>query len=245
MTFDFSIAEWSGCAPGLVSQADWLAWARQPHIPSGDDLAPLREMPPLLRRRLSGVGRLAAQAAYQCPEAVPGSPLVFASRYGDAAKSLELISGFARRGEVSPADFALSVHNAIGAVYSIARRDASNYISVAGGAGSAAAGIVEAAGLLADGAPEVTVVCYDAALPAPYERFQNEAFASYAWVWRIVKPAAGRPCLRLSTGPCDASAQHAVPMLPFGLDVMRFALSTDARLQRVADGVAWTWSRHG
>ncbi|MDB5847658.1 MAG: hypothetical protein JWP29_1410 [Rhodoferax sp.] len=246
MTFEFAIAAWSGCAAGLNAAEDWRAWAVQPQLPLGDEKSSLAEMPPLLRRRLSGVGRMAAQAAYLC-EPLPsnGTPVVFASRYGDAVRSIDLLGKFAQLGEVSPTDFALSVHNAIGAVYSIARQDEANYIAVAGGPASAAAALMEAVSLLADGAAGVTVVCYDAVLPEPYGAFHSEPAAGYAWVWRVTKPEAGAPYFRLAMSSADECAS-APPeaLLPFGLDVMRFALSDDAALRREADGVVWTWTRH-
>lgn len=246
MAFEFSISRWGGCAPGLHTQSDWVSWAGHPRLPTGDVTAPLNEMPPLVRRRLSGVGRLAAQAAYNCQESddAANMPVVFASRYGDAVRSLDLISGFSDQSTVSPADFALSVHNAIGAVYSIARRDASNYISVAGGVASVAAAIVEAVGLLQSGSPEVMVVCYDAELPAPYDVFQDEPATRYAWVWRMTKPDAALPRFKLSASVGQCAAQSPSSVLPFGLDVMRFVLSSDAELRHTCDGVSWTLARH-
>jgi hypothetical protein len=204
-------------------------------------------MPPLIRRRLSGVGRLAAEAAYNCAATVDTAdvPVVLASRYGDAARSLELITGFSQEGAVSPTDFALSVHNAIGAVYSIARRDASNYISVAGGAASATAAILEAVALLGSGASEVLIVCYDAELPVPYDVFLDEPAASYAWVWRVAKPNPAYPSFQLRSFPSELLSQEPLPVLPFGLDVMRFVLSSDVEWRRECDGIVWALTRHG
>lgn len=247
---EFSITAWSACAASLATPDAWLAWARAPWLPLGeDDKPPLAQMPALLRRRLSGVGRQAAQAAYQSePAVVPGTPVVFASRYGDAVRSIDLLRGFAASGEVSPTDFALSVHNAIGAIYSIARRDEANYVSVAGGAASAASALIEAAALLADGARAVTVVCYDAALPPPYALFHSEPAASYAWAWRVCRPMPGEPRFELRLSSADETAPDgadgAGALLPFGLDVLRFVLSQETRLQRQADGLSWTWTRH-
>lgn len=199
----------------------------------------------MLRRRLGQLGRMAAQAAYDC-DAPAGIPVVFASRYGDASRSLALLRAFSLGDTVSPADFALSVHNAIGAMYSIARRDTGNFTSIAAGAASAAAGVVEAACLLADGAPEVLLVCYDAALPGEYSVFADEAPACYAWAWRLGKPDVGQPWLSVSRAAANDELQdeRAHP-LPFGLDLLRFAISGDESLQRDCEGVAWSWRRHG
>jgi hypothetical protein len=171
-------------------------------------------------------------------------PLVLASRYGDAKRSLAMLAELARGEPLSPTAFGLSVHNAIGALYSIARGDRANYLSVAGGAASAASAVVEAAGLLFDGAPEVMVVCYDAPLPDAYARFHDEPAVPYAWAWRIGRPAANEPRFSLS-GTAMQDAGAPATELPYGLDVLRFMLSGDAELARAADRTLWTWRRHG
>ena len=86
------------------------------------------------RRRIERLGRMAIQAACWCQEAEEsGVPLVFASRHGDVARSMELLEALAADEPPSPTTFGLSVHNAIAALYSILRRDRGNYVAVAGG----------------------------------------------------------------------------------------------------------------
>lgn len=248
MNLDFVIKDWAAHAAGLHAPADWQAWAASPYLPAGEDQPELREMPAMARRRLGALGRAAVQVAWWCQGAAAGGmPVVLASRYGDAARSLELLAELARGQALSPTAFGLSVHNAIGAQYSIARGDRSNYLSIAAGAAGAAEAVVEAAGLLADGANEVLVVNYDAPLPGDYARFEDEPSTCYAWAWKVARPAGEAPQpahLQLSAGPApaqDPSSERAG--LPFGLDVLRFFVSGDARLQRCADGRQWTWQR--
>ncbi len=197
------------------------------------------------RRRLSSLGRMAAQVAYWAQGESRSMPVVLGSRYGDAARSLALLGDLIRDEPLSPTVFGLSVHNAIGAMYSIARGDRSNYLSVSAGATSAAACLVEAAGLLADGEPEALVVCYDAPLPGAYADFEDEPAASYAWAWRVSAPALGQPHFRLEAGASEPEPVRSLPLLPFGLDVLRFYLAGDSRLQRAVGRSTWTWSRHG
>jgi hypothetical protein len=239
----FAIAGWAACAPGLDAPADWRAWARAPWRPQGAATAKLEAMPALQRRRLNGLGRAAAQVAWEVHAPAAGTPVVFASRYGDAERCLHLLKEFAATGSASPTEFTFSVHNAIGAMYSITRGDTAGYSSIAAGAGTAAAGVVEACALLADGATEVLLVCYHAPLPGEYARFDAEAPASYAWAWRVVAARPGQAHIALDWSD-DSDSAAAPDDLPFGLEVLRFGLSDrrDARLH--ADGTCWHWSRH-
>jgi hypothetical protein len=147
-------------------------------------------MPAMMRRRIDRLGRLACQVAYWCQRDAASCPLVFASRYGDAQRSLTLLGDLVTQQPLSPAGFALSVHNAISALFSIARGDVNHAVVVTAGRATAQAALVEASALLADGAQEVLVVFYEAPLPDAYAHFQDEATCEYAWALRL----AGAHC---------------------------------------------------
>lgn len=238
----FAIEGWAAYSAGLHARTQWQEWARAPWRPEGPLAPALEAMPALQRRRLNGLGRAAAQVAWDVHLPHPETPVVFASGYGDAPRCLQLLHAFAATGESSPTDFTFSVHNAIGAMYSIARGDTAASTSVAAGPASAAAGVVEACALLADGAREVLLVCYEAPLPADYTGFQREAASAWAWAWRIVKAKEGAPhlCLAWSAGAAAASRDD----LPFGLQALQFALSDARAADLCADGTCWRWSRH-
>ncbi len=246
VNLDFSIQTWAAHAPGIGTPEQWQAWAARPHVPLGDTQPDLPEMPSMSRRRLNPLGRLAAQVCYWAQQADTGMPVLLGSRYGDAVRSLALLADMARDEPVSPTAFGLSVHNAIGATYSIARADRGNYISLAAGQAGAAACLVEAAALLADGEPEVLVVCYEAPLPGDYAVFHDETPACYAWAWRVRAARHGEPRWQLSAQAEDAAApRRADDRLPFNLDVLRFYLAGDKHLSRRVGPTRWTWTRHG
>ena len=184
------------------------------------------------------------QAAYWCQPAQAGAmPLVFASRHGDPARSLELLDAMTRGEAMSPAGFSLSVHNAIAAMYSIVRGERGNYVALAAGAATAEAALVEAAGLLADGAPEALVVLYDSPLPEVYQSYADEPDPYYAWCWRIARAGEG-PRIALANAADEPGIEEPAPRgLPHGLDVLRFLLAGDAELTFRDQGVQWRWSR--
>ena len=240
----FAIEGWAACAPGLHTPAQWRAWAADPWAPEGALEAKLEVMPALQRRRLNALGRAAAEAAWGCHCPHAEWPVVFASGYGDAQRCLQLLKDYAATGAASPTDFALSVHNAIGAMYSIARGDPANYSSIAAGTASAAAGALEAAALLAEGAPGVLLVCYEAPLPGEYARFGRCGRAAYAWAWRLAPPRHGEPQVELTWSADEDSDDELVDNLPLGLQALRFAVSGAASASAVGEGLRWTWSRH-
>jgi len=244
--FVVSVRRWAAWAPGLPSAERWSAWAAAPWLPSGDEVPAVAELPAMQRRRLTRLGRMALQVAWDCQgcdAADLGFPLIFASRYGDVERSLELLRGLDADNELSPTGFGMSVHNAVSGMYSIARGDVSPAVCVAAGASSAGAGLIEAAGLLADGAREVMLVAYDEPLPSPYESFADERACYWAWAWRLAAlPQAGdtaRLRVQLSTH-APAGAEEA---LPFGLALLRASLDEKAPLSRHVDGRHWQVER--
>jgi hypothetical protein len=244
VNLEFSIPSWAACGPGLATADQWRAWSADPAVPAGEPQPALAQVPPMVRRRLNTLGRTALQVAFDLHTPAPDVPVVFASRYGDASRSLALLAELVRREPLSPTAFGLSVHNAIGAMYSLIRGDHANYVSVAAGAGTAAAGLVEAVGLLADGAPEVLVVFCDAPLPDGYATFEDGPATMYAWAWRVTAPVPGQVHYTLAATPACGAPAPDHPQLPYGLDLMRFVAADAPRLQRVAGGTTWTWQRH-
>lgn len=240
---EFTVNAWAAWAPGVETREAWQAWAQHPVLPTGGGMPALPEVPAMQRRRIDRLGRMAVQVACWCAQAEEtGVPLVFASRHGDVKRSLELLQQQAQGEPMSPTQFGLSVHNAIAALYSIVRGQRGNYLALAAGNATAAAAMIEAAGLLADGAPEVLIVVYDACLPDTYASFVDEAQADHAWCWRVRADGEGQRLSLAWQAAVDDAAM--TPALPASLEVLRFVLAGDAAHAQVADGLRWQWLRH-
>ena len=234
MDATFSVEAWSAYAAGLDDQTAWCEWARAPWLPSGDAMPALAEMAPMQRRRVERLGRAALQVAWRCQHDDGDLPLVFASRHGDLDRTHRMLAELARDEPLSPTQFGLSTHNAIAAQYSIGRMLHGNYLAVSAIRATPEAAVIEALGLLADGAPAVLVVVYDDAVPVDYDAFVDEPDTLHAWAWRIVAPREGLPRLSLRAGEPAASGA-----LPHSLEVLRFFLAGDASLPGL-DGGGWT-----
>jgi Beta-ketoacyl synthase, N-terminal domain len=238
----FSIASHAAWAPTVETKEAWVAWANTNYFISGDATAPVDAMSPMLRRRADFLGKMALEVAYQCLGQRIDVPTVFTSRHGDAARSVGLLLDLAKGVPLSPTSFGLSVHNAIGGLFSIARGDHSSNVALAGGQSSVEHAVIEACGMLADGEPEVLLVVYDCPLPTPYRAFQDCDEQPYAWAWLMQSPTEEVVSLAWS----DA-LEHRPPsleVLPAGLEILRFHLRKDPTLERICDTRRWLWSRH-
>jgi hypothetical protein len=200
----------------------------------------------MLRRRAGFLGKMALEVAYGCSESKSGIPVVFCSRHGDVARALELLTDLGADSPLSPASFGLAVHNASAGLFSIARGDTANHLAVAGGASSIEHAVIEACGLLADGAPEVLLVAYDTALPGLFAAYEDCREQPHAWAWLMTQGAAEQISLSWESGPIDAPRQAGAPNpMPGTLAVLRFHLHKDNLLERAVDGRVWRWKRHG
>ncbi|GJJ03765.1 3-oxoacyl-ACP synthase [Duganella rhizosphaerae] len=234
----FSISRHAEWAPGLVTPEDWAQWAQAPFAIQAGAEPGVKAMPAMLRRRAGFLGKMALEVAYQCLDGRTDIPTVFCSRHGEAARSLELLGDLARGEPLSPTAFSMSVHNAIAGLLSIARSDRANQLALAAGAASIEHAVIEACGLMADGAPQVLLVACDSPLPELFAPFQDCEEQPYAWAW-LLTPAA-EDAISLSW---TASAEPPSAGMPAGLEVARFQLRGGRRLERCDGRLRWSWSR--
>lgn len=237
----FSIAKHSAWAPGLTTAAEWIEWAKAPFPIAGDREPGVRRMAPMLRRRAGALGKMALEVAYECLDGLTGVPTVFCSRHGEVARAVELLTDLAHELPLSPTGFGLAVHNASAGLFSIARADRASHIALAAGASTIEHAVIDACALLADGEPRVLLVAYDNVLPPVFAHFQDCAEQPHAWAWLLVP--ASHDAFHLGWS-ADRAPPAAVPdALPGSLEVLRFLLSGQARMERSDQRRRWTWAR--
>ncbi|MEN3293990.1 MAG: hypothetical protein V7642_3243 [Burkholderiales bacterium] len=237
----FSITAYAAWAPGVETPASWLAWAIGTPAIAGHNEPQVSAMPPMLRRRAGFLGKMALEVAYQCLGPRTDVPTVFCSRHGEVSRSVDLLSDLARGVPLSPTTFGLSVHNAAGGLFSIARGDRANNIALAAGQSSVEHAVIEACGLLADGEPSVLLVAYDCPLPSVYAPFEDDHGQAFAWAW-LMQPAADDAISLTWSSAAAVPGASGGKQRPAGLDVLRFHLRHDRELQRVSDGRLWRWA---
>lgn len=236
----FSIAAHAAWAPGIETPEAWSAWAREPFAIRGDDEAAVRQMPALLRRRAGALGKMALEVAYQCLDGRKDVPAVFCSRHGEVARAFDLLNDLANGVALSPTAFGLAVHNASAGLFSIARTDQANHLALAAGASTVEHAVIEACGLLADGAPMVLLVAYDNCLPTVFEQFEDCDEQAHAWAWLMVP--ADKDAIHLSWRATEPELADAQAMPP-SLQILQFQLGNEQFMERVADRRRWRWAR--
>jgi hypothetical protein len=239
----FSIAAHAAWAPGIETPEAWLSWAKQPFAITGDSEPGVKQMPPMLRRRAGMLGKMALEVAYQCLDERKDVTAIFCSRHGEVARAYELLVDLANDVALSPTAFGLAVHNASAGLLSIARTDQANHLAMAAGASTVEHGVIEACGLLADGAPMVLLVAYDNCLPAVFEKFQDCKEQPHAWAWLMVPADKDRKeTIRLSWSP-EYEQIVDIHAMPPSLQILQFQLGEVLCMERVADGRRWRWAR--
>lgn len=196
-SFQIAISDWAAFSPRRMQRDQWLAWAedndrREP----GEHKPELPWVSPMLRRRLSPMGRAALWAAGQLLDDQLPEPVatIFASRHGEVGRTVKLMRELAVESPLSPASFSLSVHNAIGGIHSIANQVFSPITAISAGPDTLSAALLEAytqlacagreAGATVEGG-EVLCVFYDDSLPEPLGAFDEQEAEVQALALRV------------------------------------------------------------
>lgn len=103
----------------------------------------LSQIPMLMRRKLSPAGKIALSTILQCYDG-EDVKLVYASRYGELERVVKLIKQEHEDNEISPTGFSFSVHNSTIGLFSLINNLHSSYNSIAAGADSFSAGLLDA-----------------------------------------------------------------------------------------------------
>jgi len=232
------IARWAAWAPGLESPEQWREWAQSRAQPSGTGAPALSFVDPMLRRRLGKTARMALHVAHQClPENAP-MRTVFSSRHGELHRTVGMLRQLAQGQDISPTEFALSVHNAAAGVYSIARADRSASTSIVAGAETFAYGLVEAATQwLADRSHPVLFVYSDEPVPDEYRTFVSMPEHAHAVAILLAEPADMTATIKFSAERAGRTPTAEMQSLSFLRAVLRH--DTDAAWS--ADRGTWHW----
>lgn len=238
----FNIAQWRAWAPGLATTEDWQQWSRNPTVPDDQDDAPdVSFLPAMQRRRLSRLARMAFSVGWPLAEGHDRLPLVFVSRHGETPRTFDILSDLAADQPLSPTQFSLSVHNAVIGLWSILRGETSEMTALAAAGDGLEHGVLEAAALLADGAPAVLLVVAEENPPRAYAPWIDDVPFPYA-LGLLLTPGDEWQ-LALSTGESKEVAKSAGDW-PHALNLLRALSTQQSALQHPWKNRLWNWQHN-
>lgn len=202
------------------------------------DSAQAKMIPPMLRRRLSAIGKAAASTAFSIDGAVESEiPMVFASRWGDLSLACGQITEVAAGRAASPAKFAVSVHNAVQAMISIYAGHTGAQTAIAAGKCTAEAGF-EAADLYLEEFEKVLLVVYDE------DAHQvGGSSSAHAAALLLSKTGPGLMTLELSSRPADPEKITASDDAESSLEWILWLRSKLPELHRNDCAHDFTWKK--
>ncbi len=118
----------------------FTTWHATPDAPLPD----VSFIPPLVRRRMTALEKIAVSMAHDIIPDTPNYRIVFASRFGEWEQTARLLQQFHDTGEMSPAGFSNSVHNASMGHLSLITKNKNSYTSIAAGDRTLEMGILDA-----------------------------------------------------------------------------------------------------
>jgi len=224
----FSIWDWIASGPGLDLHSD-------------PEKTPAT-LPPNLRRRISEIGQSAFRASLALSEQ-RGARFVFCSRYGEMDRTLRILHSLCSADPVSPADFSLSVHNALAGLLSIAWRNTEGHTAISAGEETFGYGLLEATTCLRQGSEDgVMLVYFDDVLTPPYDEFADGTEPSVALAMLLKTPRNdGRDFM--------FTLQHRDPAIPVShaisqpLAFLKFMADEERELTWSSEQTVWRWHR--
>lgn len=243
MKFTFNVTALSGRLPGLPDAAAFYNWARgdNPLPDSQEKIGKTRFLPMMTARRMCAGSRFAADLALELLQQQTLSAAVFSSRHGELEHSFSIQSAIAAQTDVSPTDFAMSVHNAAAGSFSIAGKQKIPITSISAGKATFPQALAVAASLLRP-ASTVLLVNFDSYLPEFFREGMQEKDLNLPYaVGILLTPGEAAGC---NSTPQSVAEVRAGTELPCALQFARHC--AQGRAFSFADGdLNWQFSFKG
>ncbi len=235
----FRVSDWMACSPERGSKEYWIKWSRgEPSIAN----TPLPPLKPIFRRRITPIGQLAFRAASGLEEKNL-TRFIFCSRNGEFDRTLGLLKALAAREPLSPAEFALSVPNALAGLLSIAWKNQAGHTTIAAGSDSFGYGMLESVNcLVTESDKEVLLLYFDCSLPGEYAELNVANESTLALALLLVPPKNDNGDLFLSCEPSRVEA-GMMPVENQALDFLRFLIGGATEHVSKGGRIHWRWCR--
>ena len=238
----FNLKSWRAWAPDRDTLEAWHNWAGARNLTGETEWPESAPVPMMLRRRAGPLGQRAITTALGC--GAESDRTILASRHGELARTVGLLSSLADGEMPSPAEFSMSVHHAVAGLLSIHTGNRGGHSAVAAGVDTFAFGLLEALAVIAaePDAPVLLIYC-DAPLPDAYAELEPQADPEQPMVLalRMAAPTENAPIYAFDHHPAESPGASRTDQAP--LDFLRFLLSGAASARSAGARMDWQWRR--
>lgn len=235
----FYYQDFYAALPGFIGVDAVREALADPAAVTAEGELPACPAPVMLRRRLTPLGKLVA-SALTAVHLRDEEPFVVASSWGDSGKSCQLVNEMTATGDVSPAGFTSSVHNAASGAAGIWLKNHAPAPAVSAGNFTTEAGLTESF-LQLQTSESVVLVRAEAPLPDVWDHPAHERIAPavpYVWALRLTRQPSESGFSLTPTATVGAAA--APENLPSDL---AFLLSDAPQWLHAEGERGWLWQK--
>lgn len=235
----FYYQDFYAALPGFIGVDAVREALADPAAVAAEGELPACPAPVMLRRRLTPLGKLVA-SALAAVHLRDEEPFVVASSWGDSGKSCQLVSEMTATGDVSPAGFTSSVHNAASGAAGIWLKNHAPAPAVSAGNFTTEAGLTESF-LQLQTSESVVLVRAEAPLPNVWDHPAHELIAPavpYVWALRLTRQPSEAGVSLTPTATVGAVAATA----PLPVD-LTFLLSDTPQWLHAEGERGWLWQK--
>ena len=235
----FYYQDFYAALPGFIGVDAVREALADPAAVAAEGELPACPAPVMLRRRLTPLGKLVA-SALAAVHLRDEEPFVVASSWGDSGKSCQLVSDMTATGDVSPAGFTSSVHNAASGAAGIWLKNHAPAPAVSAGNFTTEAGLTESF-LQLQTSESVVLVRAEAPLPNVWDHPAHERIAPavpYVWALRLTRQPSEAGVSLTPTATVGAVAATA----PLPVD-LTFLLSDTPQWLHAEGERGWLWQK--
>ena len=221
MTLTFDLLTLSGRLAGIADAGTFKAWALGELVLSPEvKPAKTKFLPMMTARRMCTGSRFAADLALELCKEHEVSAAVFCSRHGELERNFNIQSAIAADGDVSPTDFAMSVHNAAAGSFSIVGRKKIPITSISAGKATFPQALIAAVSLLKTHG-RILLVDFDSYIPEFFKRGMHEQIPDMPYAVGMILTAGSHISCTGEPG-LSATEQDLLPCsLKFGQALYR------------------------
>ncbi|MDN4502125.1 beta-ketoacyl synthase chain length factor [Alteromonadaceae bacterium BrNp21-10] len=238
-----SIASWAAWIEGVEYQSFGQRLNEDNPTASEYKIPVPHSAPAMQRRRLSKLAKITLSQIEHITDYAE-LQTVFCSRHGDLPKTSELVTDVANKEELSPTQFALSVHNAISGQFGIFSGNNQPSTLVSGGQDSFHLGLIDATLKLQHSNDDKLIFVYsDMPLPEAYAMYADEQQFAHCIVLELTK-STEYLSYNLTFDAHENTPNTSTNALPQSIAFFKHFLAQNRQFS-IAGKQHWRWQKNG